>query len=810
MSYVCRVLIALLVATSSLDVALAQDKAAAPWPPQIARKLPPPGKPVDEKILAELRRRHDAIKAGRKDLDPDVEIFLKAVDFALRHGEFFDPKKDPANAIKLLDLAEERLAAREKKESPWAAAHGNVVRGYLSVLDGSAQPYGLVIPEKLDRTKPAPLYVWLHGRGDTRCDLQFIASFLGDRPVGPLLPENAIVLHPFGRYCNGWKSAGELDVAEAIYNVRNKYEIDEDRIVLAGFSMGGAGAWHMGAHHAHAWCAVHAGAGFVDVKRYQNITPDKMPPWYEQKLWGLYDVPDYRRNFLNVPVLAYSGEEDKQKAAADIMEAELAAEGLKLPHLIGPKMGHKYHPDALVEIHKRLAELVERGRNPLPQKVSLQTKTVRYGHMFWIEARRLDRHWEDSRLDAEVTSPTSITVTTKNVRDFMLRGPPWPDRQELQQFKATDEVVIDGKAYAVGPAKSFVGFERSEDGWQPYYEFRPGGLHKTPRLQGPIDDAFMGPFTIVLPDEIADPSPVDRYLAFEAQHFIDRWRMLMRGEPRVRTASQVDKIDRDENLMNLILWGTPKSNPMIARALSNSPLTWTDEVVGMGNLKFDPKQVVPVMIQPRSDFAQSYFVINSGLTFREAHDRTNSLQNPKLGDWAFIDISEPPTDEAPGKVLVSGFFDEEWKYVPQPAREPRTSAKTHKLQTWWTARLAGTNSYGLAWGVSGDRLAYVVFNGPKALGVDSPVESSSSRPSGSSESIENIVLRRPDGTTTKLPDHVQLRQIIDGRYEEGVGKVTLEDFEAFKDSTPEAYTIEALLKFAEARSNRAKQTPATK
>ena len=46
--------------------------------------------------------------------------------------------------------------------------------------------------------------------------------------------------------------------------------------------------------------AVHTGAGFADVKRYQKLTPDKYPVAYEQTMWGFYDVPDYARNFMNV------------------------------------------------------------------------------------------------------------------------------------------------------------------------------------------------------------------------------------------------------------------------------------------------------------------------------------------------------------------------------------------------------------------------------------------------------------------------------------------------------------------------------
>jgi hypothetical protein len=54
-------------------------------------------------------------------------------------------------------------------------------------------------------------------------------------------------------------------------------------------------------------------------------------------------------------------------------------------------------------------------------------------------------------------------------------------------------------------------------------------------------------------------------------------------------------------------------------------------------------------------------VINSGLTFREAHDRTNSLQNPKLPDWAILDITQPPSAESAGKVVAADFFDEFWQ-----------------------------------------------------------------------------------------------------------------------------------------------------
>jgi len=92
------------------------------------------------------------------------------------------------------------------------------------------------------------LYAWLYGRGDKATDLHFIC----ERPDknGEVVPHGAVVVHPFGPQCVGYKSAGETDVVEAIDFVCKNYSVDNDRVALMGFSMGEAGAWHLAAHHA--------------------------------------------------------------------------------------------------------------------------------------------------------------------------------------------------------------------------------------------------------------------------------------------------------------------------------------------------------------------------------------------------------------------------------------------------------------------------------------------------------------------------------------------------------------------------------
>ena len=81
--------------------------------------------------------------------------------------------------------------------------------------------------------------------------------------------------------------------------------------------------------------------------------------------------------------------------------------------------------------------------------------------------------------------------------------------------------------------------------------------------------------------------------------------------------------------------------------------------MSVGSLSFDRDRHVPVLVQGLLD--GTTVVLNSGLTFRESHDRTNSLQNPKLPDWAILDISQGASPEVAGKVVAADFCNEYWE-----------------------------------------------------------------------------------------------------------------------------------------------------
>jgi hypothetical protein len=621
------------------------------------KQAPPAGIPVPATDATQLKsllrdlgtqiqnlRTSLASKADLLRLLPDVEIFHKAVHDALAYDEFFKPSELMAAKAQLttgLQRAEELRNAHPS----WTTARGPVVRAYRSKIDNSVQPYGLQVPDDWspDEKQPRPLYLWFHGRNDTLSEVAFIAGQTkGGREFAPA---NAFELHLYGRYCNASKFAGEVDAFEAMDDVKRHHLIDTNRIAELGFSMGGATAWHMAAHHAGLWAAASPGAGFAETAIYAKVFDNKKEPpqSWEQKLWHLYDATDYAANFANLPLIAYSGEIDPQKQSADIMEEALAREGLKLERLIGPKTAHKYEPETKKVLSRRIDQLVATGRDSWPRHVHFVTYTLRYNQMAWITIDRLEKHWERGEIDAQLEGET-LRVKTRNVAAFTINLPEKPNI-----------IVVDGETVAKFGGKSLCKLGK----WQGSPPDYGAGLHKHHGLTGPIDDAFMDSFIFVRPTGPSWNEKVGAWSESELQRAITEWRRVFRGDARLKSDTEITADDIAHH--NLILWGDPGSNQVLAKIIANLPLKWTRSDLTLGGPSVPAADHAPILIYPNPLNPEHYIVLNSSFTFRQGSTTSNSLQTPKLPDWAIIDLRTPPSLKWPGLVTSAGFFDDLWK-----------------------------------------------------------------------------------------------------------------------------------------------------
>jgi hypothetical protein len=221
-------------------------------------------------------------------------------------------------------------------------------------------------------------------------------------------------------------------------------------------------------------------------------------------------------------------------------------------------------------------------------------------------------------------------VATSNVDRIKIDGS-GPLSLDKQEFPGAGEFVKTNGAWAKADAG--------------------GGLRKRHALQGPIDDAFMESFLCVRPT--GKGTAATSYSLVVLDQFQKDFSKWLRGDPRVKDDSDVTASDIANN--NLILFGDPWSNQLIAKIIDKLPIQWTKEQITLGGRTVDAATHLPVLIFPNPLNPHRYVVINSGHTFSEDDWRgTNANLYPHLGDYGLIALDNH-------EVVHSGFFDDHWK-----------------------------------------------------------------------------------------------------------------------------------------------------
>jgi pimeloyl-ACP methyl ester carboxylesterase len=106
---------------------------------------------------------------------------------------------------------------------------------------GQLQPYSLTVPSSYRPDEPSPLTLYLHSY--TRHHWQYHGS-VGLAQLGE--ERGNLVLTPLARGVDGWyQHEAEYDTFEAWADVLRHFDVDMDRVTLAGYSMGGYGTYRL-------------------------------------------------------------------------------------------------------------------------------------------------------------------------------------------------------------------------------------------------------------------------------------------------------------------------------------------------------------------------------------------------------------------------------------------------------------------------------------------------------------------------------------------------------------------------------------
>jgi hypothetical protein len=242
---------------------------------------------------------------------------------------------------------------------------------------------------------------------------------------------------------------------------------------------------------------------------------------------------------------------------------------------------------------------------------------------------------QDGVANLSTTNVTALSLLTDRASQIDIDG----DRLTVSQHNPRGTSLHkEGAHWKLGPPKE--------------------GLRKQPGLTGPVDDAFMSPFLFVRPTGKPVNDRVGQWVQSELNQAITMWRDVFRGDVPIKDDTEVTREDIESR--NLVLWGDPSSNKLLAKSLSHLPFRWSAKKLTFAGQDYAADHHAPILVFPNPSNTNHYLLLNSGIDFRTDAFGSNAKQTPKLPDYAIIDLDTPPGPRWPGKIVLAGFFDEHW------------------------------------------------------------------------------------------------------------------------------------------------------
>lgn len=245
------------------------------------------------------------------------------------------------------------------------------------LADTLTAPYYLYIPKSYKPGTPQPMVVALHGgvsRPSFRADFHESLSPENNPLIDIAEKEGWVVLYPLGKLgCEWWTKTGMDNILWQIRWVKERVNIDDDKVFLTGISDGGSGSYFMALLDPGVF------AGFLPVIGQMNV--------------GTYVTgePIYPRNLKNRPLVAWNTENDPlypDSQARKLVTKSLRA-GANIDYRMVPGLGHD--ASFLKDETGTLVSFIRRNsRNPFANRVTWEAGNPEFGQCDWLTITGID------------------------------------------------------------------------------------------------------------------------------------------------------------------------------------------------------------------------------------------------------------------------------------------------------------------------------------------------------------------------------------------------------------------------------------
>jgi pimeloyl-ACP methyl ester carboxylesterase len=284
---------------------------------------------------------------------------------------------------------------------------------------GKGNAYLLRVPVTYRPDHPAPLIVYLSGGAGFALDGVNTAD-------DAISITDYLVLYPQAADY-WWRPETANHVDAALRDTLNEFNVDRDRVYLAGFSNGGTGALYMASLWPQRFAAV---VSLMGAGRCNEEVQKGLP------------------NLLNLPMLFVHGEKDPLISSSCSKETSDSIAGMHprvAPQLrLFPGREHDITLDS--DDGLSLAFLKDKVRDAFPSRVSLRLPDLAYPRQYWVEV--LEKKSGVAEVNAEIKPSNRLEIHSREVKKIRLCL-----RPEMFSQPGPVQILWNGKQVYEGPVQ---------------------------------------------------------------------------------------------------------------------------------------------------------------------------------------------------------------------------------------------------------------------------------------------------------------------------------------------------------------------
>ena len=544
--------------------------------------------------------------------------------------------------MEFAELEQLRPGAKGDGKGP-VRPYGFVRLAYRDDIDDSPQFCRCYLPADYDPAKRWPLVVNLHGYHSA--NPPYVRWWSVDQRHNRMADLAGLIeIEPLGRYNTSYLGIGDRDVMRCVEMAKRRFNVDEDRVYLMGYSMGGGGTWHVGTRHTDVFAAIAPVYGGWDY----HI-------WLDEKAWPkLTDGGRLRferessfvgaENLLSTPVFVNHGDADV------LVNVDFSRYIVRMLQRWGYDVRYWEHPGGghgPLGCEDAIAEwFLAHPRQAFPPQVRLRAPDLASARAQWAAVTARKDPLDLIRADVEVLGPNFIRLDTDNALEVALApggpliDPAKPVRVIWNGTDARQVMMKDGRIslQALG--------------------YKAGLLTKRPGLEGPISAATQTPFAVVV-GTISPDALMRRLCERAAENFAAGWQTRQHCRPRFFKDTEISQDDMAR--YTLLLFGGPDANAVTKAFADKLPVRISADEAAVDGRTFKAADAAVQFVYPNPLNPDRLVLVTAGTS---AQGMFLADRLPDDVDFAIADARVPDADAGrpPEKVVIAaGYFDSAWQ-----------------------------------------------------------------------------------------------------------------------------------------------------